>query len=701
MTDDYDLAPSKETYRSLQSDVSPIAAVKELVDNALDNWRSEEHDSGSVTIDISIDEVNDQIRVRDDSGGVAEDNIENLFALGESSVNDVSQPIGAYGMGAKKAIVRLGNQATIKSRVKGSEAGYGFSVDEEWLNSDGWLVDSQTFRDVSEGETIIEIEDLELNFGGDENQDESQYNNLRSFTEALITDLGETYERFLSGEVGPADKSVSITVNGESVKAIGGFNCSHTPYDGHHPRHFKNIEIEVAGRSEPVYMDLKAGILEEGGREQAGTDVYIQNRKVISRNTEEEGGWTPNYLGNYQPARGRARFQIRIYTDGRTDTLPWDTQKRSIDPYDEIMRKAFNFLKRAGKKFAVTYGSFPATFTQPYPDSNQYAVETDQYDYSGQNDVQHNLGHTPNEERPQASEVMNAVETHLDTYAIEAPHLIAEPLRLGYNNRHNQQGEGTVTWAVPEAAHHLGEQKLYVWLETIKVKAGEHAELERGIEFGENAPWWQSYYEQCLSQHTGGSEIPRDEDVSTISTRVQEKVVADELPAPMLEAAARDPPNGEESGLTVETDTDDSDIEGGQSDSEGDSSNSSSAETLDEASSEPESENEASEEVESGPGGVDSTGSENTVGDVTDKTATDAEDNGSDSIGPSSPSTRRASGDKELIIMQTSSEEFEVLCEEFDLPSDGAPEEIGDALFYTLIEKIDSEELGADGEDDS
>jgi len=34
----YDLKPSKEAYRAVKSDVTPVSAFKELIDNALDNW---------------------------------------------------------------------------------------------------------------------------------------------------------------------------------------------------------------------------------------------------------------------------------------------------------------------------------------------------------------------------------------------------------------------------------------------------------------------------------------------------------------------------------------------------------------------------------------------------------------------------------------------------------------------------------------
>lgn len=124
----YDLSPDKRTLRSLRSDVTPITAVEELVDNVLDNWRRVCPLQDDITIDIDFDFENDVFRIEDDSGGLNEEKVKKIFALGGSTKEEIPNSIGSYGMGAKKAILRLGHRAVIKSRALNADTAYGFVI---------------------------------------------------------------------------------------------------------------------------------------------------------------------------------------------------------------------------------------------------------------------------------------------------------------------------------------------------------------------------------------------------------------------------------------------------------------------------------------------------------------------------------------------------------------------------------------------
>jgi len=143
-----DLSPNKEIYRSAAVDVNPIDAVEELNDNALDNWARVSHRVDNMTIDITAEDT--LTRVRDDSGGLEADDIRLLFALGETFQQEVAGSIGSYGIGAKKALVRLGEERIVKSRARGADTGVGFRVNEEWLDSNDWEVELEEFPDLEE-----------------------------------------------------------------------------------------------------------------------------------------------------------------------------------------------------------------------------------------------------------------------------------------------------------------------------------------------------------------------------------------------------------------------------------------------------------------------------------------------------------------------------------------------------------------------
>jgi len=55
----YDLKPSKEAYRAVKSDVTPVSAFKELIDNALDNWMRKSQRTDDIEITIEYYEGDD------------------------------------------------------------------------------------------------------------------------------------------------------------------------------------------------------------------------------------------------------------------------------------------------------------------------------------------------------------------------------------------------------------------------------------------------------------------------------------------------------------------------------------------------------------------------------------------------------------------------------------------------------------------
>ena len=98
----WNAAPRKGSLEALQSDVTPITAIKELIDNALDNAQRSDKNNATVKIDIYLDKDEDKLRITDDSGGIREEDMSALFTMGESIENSVKNCIGSYGMGSKK-----------------------------------------------------------------------------------------------------------------------------------------------------------------------------------------------------------------------------------------------------------------------------------------------------------------------------------------------------------------------------------------------------------------------------------------------------------------------------------------------------------------------------------------------------------------------------------------------------------------------
>ncbi|WP_082256432.1 ATP-binding protein [Haloferax sp. ATB1] len=92
----------------MRADVNPRSAIKELVDNAIDNWRRLENENGELLVEIehlSADESEtgqEELVIRDNSGGLEEENLKMFFALGESAKESTESSIGAFGIGCKR-----------------------------------------------------------------------------------------------------------------------------------------------------------------------------------------------------------------------------------------------------------------------------------------------------------------------------------------------------------------------------------------------------------------------------------------------------------------------------------------------------------------------------------------------------------------------------------------------------------------------
>lgn len=381
----YDLKPSKEAYKAIKSDVTPVSAIKELIDNALDNWQrtSQKLDDLTITIDYEENDDGNQIRIADNSGGVPEDDVSMLFALGQSAKEDITGSIGAYGIGAKKAIVNLGDRATIKSRALHTDHGFGFTIDQDWLeDEDDWTVDKHEYGDIDEGVTEIIISDLNANWD--------------DFAEDLEEDLAATYRLFLSEDRLTDLADLSIEVNGDNLTPPEETDWSYTPVDGFHPRRYEDIKIESRDLSDTVYLDVQVGLLETADDAVAGAEIYCQNRQILQRVRDERAGFNTgagsSRLGKFTGQHRRLKVELEFYTEGDASELPWDAQKSDIDRYHKVTQAALDWVRRIVKPYreaAGEYDEFPTTFTRPYHKDHEYAHDIETYDYSERERVMH------------------------------------------------------------------------------------------------------------------------------------------------------------------------------------------------------------------------------------------------------------------------------------------------------------------------
>ena len=396
------LSPAKQVYHAAAVDVTPVDAVEELIDNSLDNWARVSDRADSVEINIQCE--GGTTRVADDTGGLGEDEIADLFALGATFKDNIEGSIGAYGIGAKKAIVRLGDSAILKSRKRGTDTGIGFRVTEDWLNDDNdWSVSLEEFVDVEPNTTVVETQNSEEIWNDD------RIENLR-------TQLAKTYQRFISNDV-PLAGRVTIVLNGEPINPPSEIPWSYPPFDELQPRNYTGFEFSLTDIDADVEMDVTVGLMREASSELAGTDFFCQHRLVTEAERREVGGYGSTgegRIGNFTSHNNRLKVIVEFRTDGDSASLPWDAQKSTIDPFHPVSRAAYNKLRNIVRPyFKANTGNVPKAFVEPYGEDHEYAAnggEIEVLDYSGRK----NIMHKPNAKLPEIKSLRRTAKDHAE-----------------------------------------------------------------------------------------------------------------------------------------------------------------------------------------------------------------------------------------------------------------------------------------------
>lgn len=408
MYDTVDFSPDKgDIYTAIKADVDVEEAFLELGDNVIDNWERVSNKTDPLKMEIfrrTTDDGEEEVVVRDNSGGVERDELDMLFGLGKSAKDDIDGSVGAYGVGMKKAILRLGDEATVATRHKGAPEGYGFTIDLDWLDEETWERPVEG-HEVPPGVTEIRLRQLNFN-------PSSKFDDLKET-------LAATYEIFLGGGPRPdvQDYDFELRVENETLSADGNVNWSYPPFDGLHPRQFRDIELDSQAASEPVKLHVTVGLLQTADVNESGTDVFIQNRKVHSGAKDEQGGFGVDHrLGQFEDSRHkRLKIIVELETDGDARDLPWSSSKNTLDIDSPIAQQAFNWVARIAQNYyKATYQAVPQTLLRPYSEGHPHAsigdLGTDAYDFSTQSNV--TQPYKPSKGFPTATQIQNLAEAH-------------------------------------------------------------------------------------------------------------------------------------------------------------------------------------------------------------------------------------------------------------------------------------------------
>lgn len=334
------LVPAKRFFvEMLTRDIELVDAILDLVDNCLDGaMRILNGDNSGSTpyegfkVDISFDE--EHFRISDNCGGIPKQvALESAFRMGRhDSERDKDLPtVGVYGIGMKRAIFKMGEDASVFCNTQNDC--YEVEISKEWMKDDNlWhlpLID----REDCDGEYGTKIEVKQLRDGI------KQQLGSQDFVDNLYKIISTHFSYIIS-------KGLHIKINGESIepdisitrfaKDFSNKKDSIAPYI--YKNNLDGVDVEVAiGFYRALGTDEEEQDEKDGKSvsTSAGITIICNDRVVLHNDKTHVTGWgeagVPRYHTQFIGISG-----VVIFQSNTPAKLPLKTTKRGVDSSTQI-----------------------------------------------------------------------------------------------------------------------------------------------------------------------------------------------------------------------------------------------------------------------------------------------------------------------------------------------------------------------------
>jgi hypothetical protein len=345
--------PTKRFFVSmLTRDISLEDAILDLLDNCLDgalrsaNGGVVDYSQFSVTIDM--DETT--FKISDDCGGIPREVAkEYAFKMGrepDDTRDSDSETIGMYGVGMKRAIFKMGQEAIVQTSYHGDH--YQVEISPEWLESKDWeplpIINCEEKDALTISGTSIEVKNLYPGV--------SRHLKNDVFVNDLKRAIGEHFSIFLQ-------KGLTVTVNGGPVIPALVEILTSTEEGAPAPFIYKK---EVDGVLISIVVGLNTGrrydddedidFERDRSASTAGWTVFCNDRAVIVGDKTRLTGWgdgIPMYHGQFSVITGIVEFR-----SSSADKLPITTTKRALDTSSDVWLEARTKM-REGLRVWINY----------------------------------------------------------------------------------------------------------------------------------------------------------------------------------------------------------------------------------------------------------------------------------------------------------------------------------------------------------
>lgn len=301
-----DGTPLKRMFWSIISDYGLKTGICELIDNALDLWMS----GGKrrpLEIDVGLNTRQQIITVKDNSGGLKQDELLLLIAPGGSKNDPDDATIGIFGVGGKRAGIALGEYVRLKTRAKRADT-FEIEITPDWLESDDWHIPYSQIPDITAGTTEIEISRLRKQITDHDVQ--------------LIKEhIAETYSWFLN-------EGCVIRVNGDEI-------ISKTFEQWSYPANFAprraSFDVELSP-GEAISVTVIGGLIRDRDPvlENYGVYFYCNHRLIVKELRERQVGYfISTEAGVPHPDASLCRVIVEL--QGAAKLMPWTSSKSGIN----------------------------------------------------------------------------------------------------------------------------------------------------------------------------------------------------------------------------------------------------------------------------------------------------------------------------------------------------------------------------------
>ena len=306
----------------LVKDITLEMAIHDLLDNCIDGalrLRGSESFDG---LEVEITCTSNEFNIRDNCGGIAVDVARNYaFRFGRpKKAPSVSNSIGRFGVGMKRAVFKLGKHFNVWSMSENHQ----FLVEVDvavWEEESKWQFEFKDLKELSQPTPVQDrgtevrvkqlFESVSERFG------------LDTFKSGLQRAIEARYQNHL-------ERGLVVRLNGHSVVGapVRFFVSSGSLYPAFREDSYNGVTVrQFAGVGPRLPAD-------------AGWYVFCNGRMVLRADQSEVTGWgEPNIERLPKYHNDFAWFRGCVFFDSEDpDALPWNTTKDSVDQDSGLYR---------------------------------------------------------------------------------------------------------------------------------------------------------------------------------------------------------------------------------------------------------------------------------------------------------------------------------------------------------------------------